>query len=62
MGIEQAPTEQGKQSAKGLQDSSSSEEKRIEANKGSELAKSADRVEERSRSSDGRGPDEKQTD
>ncbi|MFN7103720.1 MAG: hypothetical protein ACK4N1_13980 [Pseudorhizobium sp.] len=62
MGIEQAPTEKGKESAKGLQDSSSSEEKRVEDSKGSDLAKGADRVEERSRSSDGRGPGEKQSD
>lgn len=60
MGSEQAPTPEGKESARGLQDSSSSEEQRIERQKGSELAKGADRVEERSRSSDGQGPGEKQ--
>lgn len=60
MGSEQAPTPEGKESARGLQDSSSSEERRIERQKGSELAKGADRVEERSRSSDGQGPGEKQ--
>lgn len=62
MGIEQAPTEKGKDSARGLQDSSRSEEERVEDSKGSELAKGADRVDERSRSSDGRGPGEKQVD
>jgi hypothetical protein len=62
MGIEQAPTEKGQESAKGLKDSTSAEEKRVENSKGSDLAKGADRVEERSRSSDGRGPGEKQID
>lgn len=60
MGIEQAPTEKGKDSARGLKDSSRSEEERVEDSKGSDLAKGADRVDERSRSSDGRGPGEKQ--
>lgn len=60
MGIEQAPTEKGKDSARGLKDSSRSEEERVEDSKGSDLAKGADRVDERSRSSDGHGPDEKQ--
>ncbi len=60
MGTEQAPTPQGKESARGLQQSSTSEEQRVEQQKGSDLAKGADRVEERSRSSDGQSPGEKQ--
>ncbi len=54
MTIEQAPTEKGRKSARGFKDSTKKEEKKIEARKGSDLAKGADRVEERSRSSDGR--------
>jgi hypothetical protein len=60
MGTEQAPTPDGKQSAQGLRDSTAAEEERIETQKGSQLAKGGDRVEERSRSSDGQGPGEKQ--
>ena len=60
MGTEQAPTPQGKESARELQQSSTSEEQRVEQQKGSDLAKGADRVEERSRSSDGQSPGEKQ--
>lgn len=60
MGSEQAPTPQGKKSAHGLEKSSSAEEQRTETEKGSDLSKGADRVDERSRSSDGHGPGEKQ--
>jgi hypothetical protein len=60
MGIEQAPTEKGRQSASGLQQAAKAEEHKVEANKGSDLAKGADRVEERSRSSDGKSAGEKQ--
>ena len=60
MAIEQAPTPKGKESAAGLKRSSSSEEERVEKQKGSDLAKGADRVEERSRSSDGHSSGEKQ--
>ena len=62
MGIEQAPTEQGKESARGLKDSSKAEERHVEAEKGSDLAKGADRFEERARSSDGRSAGDKQHD
>ena len=61
MGVEQAPTKQGKESAKGLRKSTAQEEKKVEAQKGSDLAKGADRVEERSKSSDGKSAGEKQT-
>lgn len=60
MGIEQAPTKQGKESARGLRRSTAAEERKVEAQKGSDLAKGADRVEERSRSADGKGAGEKQ--
>jgi hypothetical protein len=60
MGVEQAPTKQGKESAKGLRKSTAQEEKKVEAQKGSDLAKGADRVEERSKSSDGKSAGEKQ--
>ncbi|HEV7435702.1 MAG TPA: hypothetical protein VGO22_12635 [Pseudorhizobium sp.] len=60
MGTERAPTPKGKESSQGLEESSSGEEQRVEKQKGSDLAKSADRVEERSRSSDGKSPGSKQ--
>ncbi|MCB5203583.1 hypothetical protein LH464_13985 [Neorhizobium sp. T786] len=62
MGIEQAPTEKGKEAARGLKKSSKQEERRVEAQKGSDLAKGADRFEERSRSSDGQSAGDKQRD
>ncbi|OJF92031.1 hypothetical protein [Pararhizobium antarcticum] len=61
MGIEQAPTKTGKESARGLRKSAAEGERKTEANKGSDLAKGADRFEERARSSDGKGAGEKQT-
>lgn len=60
MGIEQAPTEKGRQSARGLKQSTRKEEKKVEARKGSDLAKGADRFEERSKSSDGKSAGAKQ--
>jgi len=60
MGIEQAPTEKGKESARGLKQSTRKEEKKVEARKGSDLAKGADRFEERSKSSDGKSAGTKQ--
>lgn len=62
MGIEQAPTEQGKEAARGLRESTKAEERQVETEKGSDLAKGADRFEERSRSSDGRSAGDKQHD
>lgn len=52
MGIENAPTQKGKESAAGLLRSTADEEQKIEAQKGSDLAKGKDRFEERSKSSD----------
>lgn len=60
MGTEQAPTPQGKQSSKDLHEAAASEERKVETEKGSDLKKGAARVEERSRSSDGKGAGEKQ--
>lgn len=60
MGIEQAPTKTGRESAKGLRRSAAAEERKTEADKGSDLAKGADRFEERARSSDGKSAGEKQ--
>ncbi len=56
----QAQTQAGKASAKSLRRETRKEQRKIEAQKGSVLAKGADRVEERSRSSDGKGAGEKQ--
>ncbi|WP_105415542.1 hypothetical protein [Neorhizobium sp. T25_27] len=60
MGIEQAPTEKGRQSARGLKQSTRKEEKKVEVQKGSDLAKGAERFEERSKSSDGKSAGTKQ--
>ena len=60
MAIENAPTEDGKQAARGLHKAARAEERKVEAEKGSELAKGADRFEERSESSDGKSAGAKQ--
>ena len=60
MGIEQAPTEKGRQAARGFEQETRKEEKKVEAEKGSDLAKGADRFEERSKSSDGKSAGAKQ--
>ncbi len=60
MGIENAETKTGKEAAKGLQSSAAAEERKTESAKGSDLAKGADRVEERSKSSDGKSAGTKQ--
>ena len=60
MGIEQAPTEKGKQAARGLRKSTATEERKVEAQKGSDLAKGSERFEERSKSSDGKSAGTKQ--
>ncbi len=59
----QRPTDEqteGNESARGLQESAQREERRIELQKGSPLAKGEERFEERSRSSDGKSAGEKQ--
>ena len=60
MAIEKAPTEKGKDGARGLHKATRAEERKVEAEKGSDLAKGADRFDERSRSSDGKSASEKQ--
>ena len=60
MGIEQAPTKQGKEAARGLRKAAAKDERKVEARKGSELKKGAKRFDERSRSSDGKGAAAKQ--
>jgi hypothetical protein len=60
MAIENAPTEKGKDGARGLHKAARAEERKVESEKGSELSKGADRFEERSKSSDGKSAGEKQ--
>lgn len=60
MGIEQAPTKQGREAARGLRKAAAKEERKVEAKKGSPLKKGAQRFDERSRSSDGRSAASKQ--
>ena len=60
MSIQNAPTERGKEAARGLHESTRQEEREVEAEKGSDLAKGADRVNERARSSDGKDAGDKQ--
>ncbi|MFD1326718.1 hypothetical protein [Mycoplana ramosa] len=60
MGVENAPTGRGKESARGLHKATREEERKVEAEKGSELKKGADRFEERSKRSDGRSAGQKQ--
>lgn len=60
MGIENAPTEKGKEASRGLHKATQQEEREVEAEKGSDLAKGPDRVNERARSSDGKDAGEKQ--
>ncbi|RLP25458.1 hypothetical protein [Mesorhizobium sp. YM1C-6-2] len=60
MGIEQAPTKEGREAARGLRKAAAKEERKVEAEKGSPLKKGAKRFDERSRSSDGKGAASKQ--
>ena len=62
MGTENAPGGKGKQASKGLHDSARAEEHKVEAEKGSHLKKGEERFDERARSSDGKGVEEKQGD
>ncbi|MBZ7927279.1 hypothetical protein LAC81_35655 (plasmid) [Ensifer adhaerens] len=55
-----AAQRQGAESAQGLRESAENEERRVENQKGSPLAKGEERFDERSRSSDGRSAGEKQ--
>lgn len=60
MGIQNAPTQKGKEAAKGLHKSAAADERKVEARKGSDLAKGAKRFEERAKSSDGQSAGKKQ--
>jgi hypothetical protein len=60
MATNKAPTPEGREAARELRENTRREERRVEDAKGSDLRKGADRVEERSRSSDGHGVEEKQ--
>jgi hypothetical protein len=50
----------GKRAAEGLREATAKEEAKNESNMGHDLAKGADRFEERSKSSDGKSAEEKQ--
>jgi hypothetical protein len=60
MGIEQAPTEKGKQAARSFRKSTAKEERKVEGQMGEELPKGEKRFEERARSSDGKSAGTKQ--
>lgn len=60
MGVEQAPTKKGKESAKGLRQASARDERKTDAETGRPLKKGAARFEERSKSSDGKSAGSKQ--
>lgn len=60
MGVEQASSAKGKQSARGLRQAAAKEERRTEAETGHPLKKGAARFEERSKSSDGKSAGSKQ--
>lgn len=55
-----APTEKGAKASESLHRSTAKEERKIEERKGSDLKKGAERFDERSRSSDGKGAGAKQ--
>ncbi len=62
METDKRPTPQGREAGRQLHESARREERRVEERKGDDLNKGSDRLEERSRSSDGRGIAEKQRD
>lgn len=62
MGVEQAPTPKGKESAKGLREAAAKDERKTEAAIGKPLKKGEKRFDERSRSSDGKSAGAKQKD
>lgn len=55
MGIKEAPTKTGKEAARDFRRETAEEERQVEKAKGGRLKKGAERVDERSRSSDGKG-------
>jgi hypothetical protein len=60
MRTEGKPTNKGKQAASGLREAAAKDEMKTEEQMGHDLAKGADRFEERSKSSDGRSAATKQ--
>lgn len=62
MATEKTPTPKGREAGRQLHESARREERRVEERKGDDLKKGRERLEERSRSSDGRGIAEKQRD
>jgi hypothetical protein len=60
MGVNNAPTAKGKEAAMDLRRATAAEERKVEAEKGSELKKGEKRFEERSKSSDGKSAGAKQ--
>ncbi|MDN2584173.1 hypothetical protein [Aquibium sp. ELW1220] len=60
METDKTSTPAGREAAQDLHESTRREERRVEERKGDHLKKGEERVEERSRSSDGRSVEEKQ--
>lgn len=60
MGVNEAPTRQGKEAASGLKRAAKADERKTEARTGADLKKGAARFDERSRSSDGKSAGSKQ--
>jgi hypothetical protein len=60
MGVKEAPTAKGRQAAAGLKNAAAKDEKKTERAMGKDLAKGAQRFEERSKSSDGKSAGAKQ--
>lgn len=60
MAVKNAVNDKGKESARGLLKSARNDEKKVEAKTGKDMPKGEKRVEERSRSSDGKSPGTKQ--
>nr|WP_307148000.1 hypothetical protein [Rhizobium tibeticum] len=60
MVMKSSTSEGGRQSASALRKETRKEERKVEERKGSALSKGAERVEERSRSSDGKSAGQKQ--
>ena len=60
MGVEQAPTDKGKQAARGLRQAAAKDERKTEDETGQSLKQGAARFEERSYSSDGKSAGAKQ--
>ncbi|MEY9182165.1 hypothetical protein ABIG06_003770 [Bradyrhizobium sp. USDA 326] len=61
MDDERKSSKAGQQAAEGLREATSRDEAKNESKMGHDLAKSADRFEERAKSSDGKSAEEKQT-